>query len=164
MSERTFEVRLCGRPTRSGSPCKQRVYGSDVACGIHITDHERALSEAYQRGWREGHSSGYDSGRSMTRQEIERLQRRVAELEQQLDDAQRYYEINGDQVVEVGKYAYRWRGQPALKVGERVLLPENWVSQMTEGRGTFVGEVTRLGATYRGHLSAIVGRAETDQS
>ncbi|MER6576168.1 hypothetical protein [Nonomuraea sp. NPDC001023] len=38
------------------------------------------------------------------------------------------YEINGDQVVEVGEYAYRWHGRPALKVGERVLLPENWVS------------------------------------
>ncbi|MFC7592200.1 hypothetical protein ACFQYP_57100 [Nonomuraea antimicrobica] len=135
-----------------------------MACGIHITDHERALSEAYRRGWREGHSGGYDSGRSMARQEIERLQRRVTELEQHLDNAQRYYEINGDQVVEVGKYAYRWRGHPPLKVGERVLLPENWVSQMAEGRGTFVGEVTRLGATYRGHLSAIVGRAKTDQS
>ncbi|MER6512072.1 MULTISPECIES: hypothetical protein [unclassified Nonomuraea] len=104
------------------------------------------------------------TARSTARQEIERLQRRVAELEQHLDDAQRYYEINGDQVVEVGKYAYRWRGQPPLTVGERVLLPENWVSQMTEGRGTFVGEVTRLGATYRGHLSTIVSRARTDQS
>jgi len=75
---------------------------------------------------------------------------------------QRVYEIGGDQVVEVGKYAYRWRGNPPLEVGERVLLPENWLSRVKDGAGTYQGVVTRLGATYRGELSFIVGRAPAD--
>ena len=46
-----------------------------------------------------------------------------------------HYEFEGDQVVGVGRYAYRSRGEPPLKVGERVLLPENWVSRVKDGPG-----------------------------
>ncbi|MFF4989257.1 hypothetical protein ACFY19_18850 [Streptosporangium saharense] len=136
------------------------MYGFDVACGIHVTEQERALANAYRLGWEKGLSSGHETGRSLAEQEIERLRRRIAELEQRLDDAERYYELDGDQVVEVGRYAYRWRGQPPLRVGERVVLPAaSWVSRS----GTFEGEVTKLGATYRGQLTAIIGRAKTDR-
>jgi len=47
-------------------------------------------------------------------------------------------------------------------VGERVLLPENWLSRVKDGAGTYQGVVTRLGATYRGELSFIVGRAPAE--
>jgi len=80
-------------------------------------------------------------------------------VEHQLDNAQRYYEIGGDQVVEVDGYAYRWRGNGVLKVGDQVLLPPNWLSRVKDGLGPFRGVVTKLGATYRGELSFIVGRA-----
>ena len=98
-------------------------------------------------------------GASSAKLQIELLERRVKELEQQLDDEARFYEIGGDQVVEVGRYSYRWRGPTPLQVGERVLLPENWLSRMKEGPGPQVGVVTALGSTYRGELSFIVGRA-----
>jgi hypothetical protein len=81
------------------------------------------------------------------------------EQEQRLDDAARFYEVGGDQVVEVGRYSYRWRGTTPLQVGERVLLPENWRSRMKDGPGPQVGVVTALGSTYRGELSVLVGRA-----
>lgn len=38
--------RTCGRPTRSGSPCKIRISGSDVACGTHATEQHKAVAEA----------------------------------------------------------------------------------------------------------------------
>lgn len=44
-------------------------------------------------------------------------------------------------------------------MGDRVLLPENWLSRMKDGSGPTEGVVTRLGTTYRGELSFIVGLA-----
>jgi hypothetical protein len=134
------------------------VYGADVACGIHATEQDRAVAAAYQRGWSEGFRQGSTSGSSVAQTKIEWLERRVADLEQQLDGAQRYFEIGGDQVVEVGRYAYRWHGRPPLVVGERVVLPGNWVSALKSGPGTFEDVVTKLGATYRGELAYIVKR------
>lgn len=69
------------------------------------------------------------------------------------------YELDGDQVVSVGRYAYRWRGSPPLAVGERVLLPENWLSRKKDGPGNWIGVVTELGTTYTGTLAVVVDRA-----
>ncbi|MFC8826598.1 hypothetical protein ACFT9I_14795 [Streptomyces sp. NPDC057137] len=73
--------------------------------------------------------------------------------------AQRAYEVNGCQAVEVGGYGFRRRGNDPLEVGDRVLLPENYVSRLKNGPGPTVGVVNKLGTTYRGPLSDIVGRA-----
>lgn len=118
------------------------------------------MSAAYRRGWSEGFHSGSKSGASGAQGKIEWLERRVNDLEKKLDDSQRYYELGSDQVVEVGRYAYRWRGNPPLAVGERVVLPANWVSQLKTGPGTFEDTVTKLGAIYRGELSFIIRRAD----
>ncbi|MEW1902111.1 hypothetical protein [Streptomyces sp. NPDC086147] len=69
------------------------------------------------------------------------------------------YEVNGCQVVKVGGYGYRWRGNEPLEVGDRVLLPENYVSRIKNGPGPTVGVVSKLGTTCRGSLSDVVGRA-----
>ncbi|MFG2720693.1 hypothetical protein ACGFW5_20675 [Streptomyces sp. NPDC048416] len=151
--------RTCGRPTRSGNPCKVRISGSDVACGTHATEQDKAVAQAHRRGWSDGYKSGSESGASSSRSRIERLEQRVKELEEQLDDAKRVYEIGGHQVVDVGGYAYRWRGSTPLAVGDRVLLPENYVSRMKNGAGPTLGAVSKLGTTYRGPLSDIVSRA-----
>ncbi|WP_251066909.1 hypothetical protein [Streptomyces sp. ISL-36] len=151
--------RTCGRPTRSGSPCKIRISGSDVACGTHATEQDKAVAEAHRRGWNEGYKSGSESSASFSKSRIERLEQRVKELEEQLDSTRRVYEVNGCQVVEVGGYAYRWRGNDPLEVGDRVLLPENYVSRLRNGPGPTVGVVNKLGIVYRGSLSDIVGRA-----
>ncbi len=160
MTGERSEVRRCGRPTKAGTPCKAQLYGFDVVCKLHATPHDRELAEAYRRGREEGYEQGSElSSRSMKGQ-VEWLERRVRELEALLDEAKRYYELGGDQVVEVDGYAYRWRGEPALEVGDRVLLPENWLSRMKSGSGSFQGTVTKLGATFRGDLARIVGRAQ----
>lgn len=153
------QERTCGRQTRSGKPCKIRINGSDVACSTHATEQDRMVAEAHQRGYREGFDAGRDSGASSSRLKIEWLERRIQGLEQKLDEATRIYEVDGHQVVDVGGYAYRWRGDSPLEVGDRVLLPENYVSRMQSGPGSTVGAVTQLGTTYRGTLSFITGRA-----
>lgn len=155
----TQEQQTCGRPTRSGKPCRVRIYGSDVACGAHATDEDRAVAAAHRQGWSEGYEKGCKSGASSAQSKIEWLERRVKELEERLDDATRIHEIAGDQVVGVGGYAYRWRGSGRLEVGDRVLLPENYVSRLKHGPGPTVGVVSALGTTYRGDLSFIVARA-----
>jgi hypothetical protein len=157
-------ARRCGRPTRSGKPCQAFVYGFDVACARHATDHDRELTETYGRGHHDGYRQGHESGAAGAKSRIEWLERRVQELEGRLDDAMRVYEIGGDQVVEVGRYSYRWRGPTPLQVGDRVLLPENWLTRMKDGPGPHVGVVTALGSTYHGELSFIVGRAPTNSS
>ena len=73
------------------------------------------------------------------------------------------YEVGGDQVVSVGRYAYRWRGVPPLEVGERVLLPENWLSRKKDGPGDWVGVVSALGTAYTGTLAFVVDRAPTNR-
>ncbi|MFE0690222.1 hypothetical protein ACFV0Z_18985 [Streptomyces xiamenensis] len=151
--------RACGRPTRSGRPCKIRISGSDVACGTHATEQDKAVAEAHRRGWNEGFASGKESSARLSRSRVERLEQRVKELEEELDSSKRVYEIGGHQVVDVGGYAYRWRGSTPLEVGDRVLLPENYVSRLKYGPGPTQGVVSKLGTTYRGPLSDIVSRA-----
>jgi hypothetical protein len=78
-----------------------RLYGPELACRAHITDHERDITEAYQRGMGAGHRRGWENCQEFRRQEIEQLEARVRELERSLDDAQRYHQIDGNRVVEV---------------------------------------------------------------
>ena len=47
--------------------------------------------------------------------------------------------------VRVGEYAYLWEGAEPLVPGDRVLLPENWLSRMTHGPGPFEDTVTAVG-------------------
>ncbi len=111
----TEELRICGRPTRSGSPCQVKLSKAETVCGMHAADSAT-----------HGHSI--------------------------------VYEMDGDQVVSVGRYAYRWRGTPPLEVGDRVLLPENWFSRKKDGPGHWVGVVTELGTTYTGAIAHVVDR------
>lgn len=67
------------------------------------------------------------------------------------------------QLVEVDGYAYRWNGQEELKVGDEVLLPENYVSRLRNGPGPFPGTVTAIDSTYRGRTSAIVQKCPSSE-
>lgn len=153
--------RECGRPTKSGAPCKQQVHSLfDVACGKHATDHDRELAAACTAAWRAGLDQGKQSQQNSESWELGNLRRRVAELEQAADVAARRFTVGKDQVVQVGKHAYRWAGTPPLAVGDDVWLPENWVSRMQSGPGPYRGTVTELGSTYPGELASIVRKAE----
>lgn len=147
--------RVCGSPKKNGEPCQQRLYGpADVSCKQHATDSDEAVADAYRRG----HSDGWELGRGDFRVtsltgEVERLKIQIAELREKLDLKDRYYNLDGAQVVECGRYAYLWKGTP-LVVGEEVVVPANW---LVPKQTTWT--VTRLGTTYRGALSHIVRRA-----
>ncbi|APU12274.1 hypothetical protein [Actinoalloteichus fjordicus] len=159
MRDQSFDLRTCGRPTRSGRPCRSRLHGYDLACGIHADEHDRALAAAYGRGWREGFSAGQDSGSRSMKGVVERLRQDLAESRRRLDGGRRSRQAQGHQIVEVGGYAYCWRGTPALKLGDRVLLPENHVSRLKYGPGPFEGVVSALDSSYEGELGDILRRS-----
>ena len=93
MSDQPVDVRRCGRETKSGAPCRAHLYGYELVCKLHATEHDRELAEAYARGHRDGHHAGYESGTTGAKEQIERLKLRVMELEQGLDSATRIYEV-----------------------------------------------------------------------
>jgi hypothetical protein len=86
----------------------------------------------------------------------------VEELRERLDRGTRIHEIGGDQVVTVGRYAYRWSGETPLEIGDRVLLPENYVSRVRHGPGPVEAIVTGLGTTYQGPLAFVLRRLDRE--
>ncbi|ASO17844.1 hypothetical protein FHR81_005333 [Actinoalloteichus hoggarensis] len=89
MRDHWSDVRTCGRPTRTGRPCRSRLHGYDVACGVHADEHDRALAAAYGRGWREGFSAGADSGSRSMKGVVDRLKHDLAEARRRLEDGRR---------------------------------------------------------------------------
>ena len=126
------------------------------ACDTHATDEDRKIGAAANAAWNEGFSAAYRSRDA----ELVRLQRRVTELEAQLEQRLMRMEIDGDQIVEVdGRYAYRWHGDPLLQVGDSVVLPASWASGFYQQPGPRTGTVTRLASTYQGTLAFILRKA-----
>jgi hypothetical protein len=127
---------------------------------MHITQQERAVADAHRTGYREGYEAGRKSSAAASEARISSLERQVEGLRQRLDGETRVREAGGDQIVDVGGYAYRWRGEAPLEIGDRVLLPENYVSRLRNGPGPFEGTVTGCGTTYRGPLASVLRRLD----
>ncbi|QLE70220.1 hypothetical protein FGW37_33135 [Streptomyces rectiverticillatus] len=151
--------RPCGRPTKSGAPCRAQFSGPGFACKLHTTDHERTLVEAYRQGLETGRAQEREWRQRTEAAQVEHLERQIRALREELDARNRRFEVDSDQAVTVDGYGYRWRGPGRLEVGDRVLLPENYVSALRHGPGPFPGTVTELGTTYTGNLSTIISRA-----
>ncbi len=111
--------RPCGRPTKSGTPCRAQHSGPGFACKIHTTEREKEIVEAYQRGLTIGRTEGSDWEKKSAKLSVEHLERRVQDLEAKLDAATRRYQDNGHQAVTVDGYGYRWEGHGQLAVGDR---------------------------------------------
>jgi hypothetical protein len=152
---------LCGRPTRSGRPCRQRISNPrfEVACRTHATDAENDLADARRTAYHDGYRDGQESARDFARFRIEQLQARIEQLESENKPPLRTTDALGRQIVQVGRHAYTWDGPDPLAVGDQVWLPENYVSRMKQGPGRYRGEVTALGTDYTGHLNLILDRA-----
>ncbi|MGM7439910.1 hypothetical protein [Streptomyces tunisiensis] len=112
--------------------------------------------EAYRQGLETGRAQEREWRQRAAAAQVEHLERQIRE---ELDAKNRRFEVDGDQAVTVDGYGYRWRGPGTLEVGDRVLLPENYVSALRHGPGPFPGTVTELGTTYTGTLSMIISRA-----
>lgn len=148
----------CGRPTKSGKPCQNNIYGAAYrACGQHETPEDVA--------WREGYFAGATEAREQAARDREfwiaegrRQQRSEADRRRAEAEREKNFKTTtsrGEQIVQVDRYAYRWGGEP-LKVGDRVLLPANWLSEVKHGKGPFPGTVTAIGSSYDGDMSAII--------
>jgi hypothetical protein len=59
-------------------------------------------------------------------------------------------------VVIEGGLTYHWDGEPPLEVGDRVLLPENWLSRARTGPGPWEGTVAQLGSDYQGQTVSVL--------
>jgi hypothetical protein len=149
-------VKVCGRPTTIGRPCRQRLHsgGGEVACRQHETPEEAAYRQGWwagqTHGWKQGWAAGHASGQQAAAHEAARQEQATFRTE-----------IAGQQIVQVGRYAYQWDGGEPLAIGDRVLLPANWLSAIKDGPGPFEGVVTQLGTSYMGPLSRIVRRLPT---
>ena len=150
-------MELCGRPTKSGNPCKIRRDWPTSACTIHATDEDKAYRAAFMAGWKDGLKEGQKWGRSEVRAEIANEERQRATEEAEKRNFRESY--NGRQVVEVDGYAYTWAGNVPLELGDRVLLPSNWFKTVP-----FEGKVTRLGSSYVGDLATIMRKVASREA
>jgi hypothetical protein len=131
----------CGRPRTDGKPCRQRLDLAEVSCRLH-PDPDASLWR--ERLW-EMHRLGVKAGEEHARRDA-----RAAQAEQARAARFRLTE-HGLQVVQIGRYAYVWDGPEPLKLGDRCVLPGNWLfAKQSEGL------VTGFGTDYDGELSHIV--------
>lgn len=145
-----MEARRCGRPTKSGKPCQAILSNRrERACGRHATSED----QAYAQGWTDGEAVGRqgwqdakEAAKSEVRWEIENQIRREKAAEEERRNFRT--EVGGKQIVSVDiggsrPFAYTWGGDP-LAVGDRVLLPGNWLH-----RNPFEGKVVEMGSSYQ---------------
>lgn len=144
----------CGRPTKNGTPCKNRTtvsfiiagYGSGP-CSTHAHEQDRDFSKAIHEAWSIGFSDGQESERLMpSRPKTDPV--RVA-----TENKTRMTTASGAQIVCIGNHAYLWNGPTPLEVGDRVILPPNWCFNFEQEK-----TVTSLGSTYTGAMVSIVRR------
>jgi hypothetical protein len=148
-----MEARRCGRPTKSGKPC-QAILSSrrERACSKHATSED----QAYAQGWTDGEAVGRqgwqdakEAAKSELRVEIGNQIRRERAAEEERRNFRT--QAGGKQIVlvDIGgsrPLSYTWGGEP-LAVGDRVLLPANWLHTRA-----FEGTVIKVGSSYQGAM------------
>ncbi|NEB39499.1 hypothetical protein [Streptomyces sp. SID14515] len=115
--------------------------------------------DAYRQGLETGRAKEREWRQRAEAAQVGHLERQIRTLREELDAKNRRFNVDGDQTVTVDGYGYSWSGPGTLDVGDRVILPENYVSALRYGSGPFLGTVTELGTTYTGTLSRIISRA-----
>ena len=158
-----IEIRKCDHPTKSGHGCKQRIWAGVRACPTHETPED----VAYHAGWEEArqwyselHSGDRESWIAEGKRQAKLEQERTArEVERKKNFR---YELDGYPIVQVDGYSYIWTGKEPLGIGDRVMLPQNWLSELKHGRGPFSGTVTEFGTDYDGPLSRIIKKIEDE--
>lgn len=150
------EIRICGRPTKSGTACKNRwTHPYTGVCNTHTTDADKLIEVAFSAGMARSkkiHDLTYGKTYERQAQEIEDLK---AEFESRPCKHMRYEDGLGHQIVKVGVYTYRWHDKESpLKVGDRVVLPgSEYRPQRWEDT------VSEIGSDYVGALKDVIARA-----
>jgi hypothetical protein len=135
----------CGRPTTSGRPCRQILNSPwSAACGTHATEDDRALEARLSAEWQRGFQAG--GGGRPPAPCAECAARKAAAAEARLRFTQ-----EGKQIVRFGTYSYVWDGDEPLALGDRCLLPGNWLFKEPSEAG-----VTGFGTDYEGNLSHVL--------
>jgi hypothetical protein len=137
---------LCGQPKTNGEPCRMRADLGSPDCRIHGP---APVDTLRLRMW-DMHRRGIAAGREL-------LAREQAQAAREAERAARWrLTERGLQVVQFGRYAYVWDGPP-LKLGDRCLLPGNWlVADPMEA------EVTGFGTDYDGTLAQVLRKIEEE--
>ena len=145
----------CGRPTKSGQPCRTilRLGVAEFVCHSHATENDRAIMAMLNREWTDAYRDAFEHGKASARWEYEAAAREAARAERfRLTDG-------GRQVVRFGKYAYTWNGPEPLRIGDLCRLPGNWLFKHPQEE-----VVTGFGTDYDGALQPVLcllKRAET---
>jgi hypothetical protein len=144
----------CGRPTKtSGAPCRNAINWPGRTCPLH----ETAEDVAYREGWEAGRKWQADSTVRWNEHDRERWIKEGRRLEAAERDFRTHTASRHQIVTCDGGYAYTWAGPDPLAVGDRVMLPANYVN-----RAPFEGTVTGIGSSYRGVLSAVLRKLPAD--
>lgn len=141
----------CGRPTKAGTPCRnRRISNRTATCQAHATEIERLTEAAYWEGYRDGERSGEERGRQAARWEAERELREATARETAVRNF-RERTPDGRQIVTVERdLAYVMPPGISVAVGDQVRVPAPYWqgSNAPPQRVT----VTELGSSYTGSL------------
>ena len=147
LTEEEWEARRCGRPTKSGKPCKT-FSGGEFPCRIHMTELDIHYRAVVSRTHTEAFEAGMEAGREAYIREVEKAVRDAEEAR-----TFRLQTLDGKQIVEVGGYAFAWDAKKhgrMLAVGDPVHLSGGY-------SGQWDGVVSRMGSSYAGSLTEIRG-------
>jgi hypothetical protein len=147
--------RRCGRPKADGEPCRNvLLHPALISCRVHRAEGDDAIEAGRQELWKDTWDKAYELGKQSARRDME-LVEMVQRLEAERAACFRLHE-DGAQVVQVGRYAYKWRGEP-LSVGDEVLVPGNWLVREPQWL-----TVTGFGSDYDGALSFILNMRKVE--
>lgn len=155
-----LEIGQCGRPTKAKTPCKQpAAHFFTPGCRLHCSPEELAMGRFISRVYWDARRAGREEGEQGAQEEINRLKKKVAKLQKEEEDRLLRHRVDGDQIVQVDGYAYRWSGdKKPLEVGEKVYIPCSYVDNIRGDHGFKTGTVTGLGTTFQGSLERVRSR------
>jgi len=141
----------CVKPTKSGVPCKALVQPPNVACAAHADERDKQLARDLSEWAIAQYGNGFQDGRDHP----EPCKACQEHAEQQRADRFRLTERGKQIVCCGGGYAYTWDGDEPLAIGDRVLLPGNWLYP-----GPSQDVVRSLGTDYAGPLQRVLRRVD----
>lgn len=151
----TFNESCIGK-TKKGNRCKNsRTSLYSLTCKVHRTKETELLESLCSRIDKESSDRTTKTMQSYKDSELRNLRDKVTHLELRLKDTKRLRTHTGKQIFQCGNHAYVWAGEGELEVGDKVMVPPNWLFNYSTER-----EVTELGTFYEGLLTDVHKKVE----